>query len=468
MEYIKKEKIPFGYYQFDSWWYYKAFAWMPAYINILVLNGGIKKFEFRKHEFPDGFQALQKKLGKPIACHSRWFHGRSKYTRKFRFHKVGRLLNPWMLPLEIDFWDYIFKQAKSWGLTLYEQDWMNNQFKKFKYLRNDVEHARSWLLQMGQAAAKQGITIQYCMATPAMYMQSVEIPSVTNARTGQDYNARFPKHAYIPDNTQTGILVNALGIWSSIDTFRSNSKPGHFYIEKCPELLTLMANLSGGIVGPSDPIGYLNKDLLMKTCRKDGLLLKPDRPLTPVDYMFKKHSTYYIASTITKKNELIWHYILAVNVFPKRVKNKNFTLKELGINDNYILYDYNSEKIQEIGNDSKIYQNLKKNEYKYYILAPFMNKDVAVIGNTEKFVTCSNKQFTDIEFTEGEIKVQLEDLPATTIPILVYSKRKPIELPLSEGRGFVIHRGLLIQHQSYVFSKRIDRSSCGSIIINDR
>ncbi|MHA1383211.1 MAG: hypothetical protein ACTSR3_05600 [Candidatus Helarchaeota archaeon] len=425
LEYATKEKIPFGYYQFDSWWYYKAFAWMPAYINMLILNGGIKKFEFKKHEFPDGIQALQKKLGTPIACHSRWFHGRSEYTKKFKFHRVGRIMNSWGLPLENNFWDYIMKQAKSWGLALYEQDWMNNQFKKFKYLRNHVEHARTWLLQMGQAASKYGISIQYCMATPAMFMQSVELPNVTNVRTGEDYNARFPKHAYIPDNTQTMILIHALGIWPSIDTFRTNNKPGHFYIEKYPVMMTLLAVLSAGVIGPSDPIGYINRNLIMKTCRDDGLILKPDRPLAPVDFMFKKHSTYYICNTTSEKNNLTWHYLWVVNIHPKRVKNKNFSLEELEITGDYILYDYITNKIQEITKKSKIYQNLKKNEFKYYILAPLINGNLAIIGNPDKFVTCSNKQFPEVESTENEIKIQIEDLPSTQIPILIYSKNKP-------------------------------------------
>ncbi|MFX1452205.1 MAG: hypothetical protein ACFFCM_15315, partial [Promethearchaeota archaeon] len=402
IEYIKKEKIPFGYYHFDSWFYYRAFSWMPAYIGMLILNGGIKKWVFKKHEFPDGIEALQKKLGRPISCHSRFFHGRCVYTKEFKFHKVGRLINPWGLPLEFEFWDMLMKMAKSWGMALYEQDWMNNQFKKFKYLRENVNHARKWLLDMGNAAVKYGITIQYCMATPAMFMQSIVLPNVTNARMSGDYNARFRKTSFLPHFTQTTILGYALGLWPSKDTFRSSSKPGHFYIEKFPELETLISNLSAGVVGPGDPIGYLNRELLMKTCREDGLLLKPDRPLTAVDHMFEKHSTYYITSTFSKKDELIWHYILVINLFPKRVKNKSFTLEELGIAGDYILYDFNKGTFREFINDTQVVQSLKKNTHKYYILAPLINGNMAIIGNPEKFVTCSNRQFPSIKCIDNE------------------------------------------------------------------
>ncbi|MFX0137877.1 MAG: hypothetical protein ACFFDN_29820, partial [Candidatus Hodarchaeota archaeon] len=340
---------------------------------------------------------------------------------------------------------------------LYEQDWMNNQFEKFKYLRNDVEHARKWLLDMGNAAAKYGITIQYCMATPAMFMQSIELPNVTNARMSGDYNARFRKTSFFPHFTQTSILGYALDIWPSKDTFRSSSHPGHFYIEKFPELETLMCNLSAGVVGPGDPVGHLNRELLMKTCREDGLLLKPDRPLTAIDFMFKKHSTYYITSTFSKKAELIWYYILVMNLFPKRVKNKSFKLEELGISGNYILYDYNKKTFQEISIDTQISQSLKKNEYKYYILAPIINGNIAIIGNPEKFVTCSNKQFPSIKYTDNELTVEIEDLASSQIRIIAYSKNKPKFLSDSSNglKGFSSKSELNSQNSGWYYDSPI-------------
>ena len=44
-----------------------------------------------------------------------------------------------------------------------------------------------------------------------------------------------------------------------------------------------MALLSCGPVGPGDKAGSANKTLLMRTCRADGLLLKPGYPATPLD-----------------------------------------------------------------------------------------------------------------------------------------------------------------------------------------
>ena len=42
-----------------------------------------------------------------------------------------------------------------------------------------VDVAKTWLLQMGQAARANGLTILYCMSSPRHAMQSLEIPVVT-------------------------------------------------------------------------------------------------------------------------------------------------------------------------------------------------------------------------------------------------------------------------------------------------
>ena len=42
-----------------------------------------------------------------------------------------------------------------------------------------VDVAKTWLLQMGQAARANGLTIQYCTSSPRHAMQSLEIPVVT-------------------------------------------------------------------------------------------------------------------------------------------------------------------------------------------------------------------------------------------------------------------------------------------------
>ena len=48
-----------------------------------------------------------------------------------------------------------------------------------------------------------------------------------------------------------------------------------------------MATLSCAMVGPMDGIELLNATRVMTTCRGDGVVLKPDKPVTTVDSCFR-------------------------------------------------------------------------------------------------------------------------------------------------------------------------------------
>jgi hypothetical protein len=54
-------------------------------------------------------------------------------------------------------------------------------------------------------------------------------------------------------------------------------------MEVLPEREILIATLSTGPVSPGDAINYTNAERIMKCCRPDGLILKPDRPLTMIN-----------------------------------------------------------------------------------------------------------------------------------------------------------------------------------------
>jgi hypothetical protein len=48
-----------------------------------------------------------------------------------------------------------------------------------KPVYTDISFGRKWLMQMGEAAARQGLPLQYCMALPRNALASLEIPAVT-------------------------------------------------------------------------------------------------------------------------------------------------------------------------------------------------------------------------------------------------------------------------------------------------
>ena len=46
-------------------------------------------------------------------------------SHRFNFTKSDRA----SLPLDAAFWDFFFSRAKSWGVKVFEQDWLNRQIQ---------------------------------------------------------------------------------------------------------------------------------------------------------------------------------------------------------------------------------------------------------------------------------------------------------------------------------------------------
>lgn len=62
------------------------------------------------------------------------------------------------------------------------QDWLNALIEKTDIAIEDVNAARNWLMQMGQGASMNDVTIQYCMSLGRHILQSLEIPAVTQVQ----------------------------------------------------------------------------------------------------------------------------------------------------------------------------------------------------------------------------------------------------------------------------------------------
>lgn len=437
----KKIGLPMGYYQLDSWWYPKSYEKLPSILKIFVSGSALHWGEPPKADvFPNGLKNMWEKLDKlPLMCHSRWFSPMSDYVQKYEFYIQKPSLKSLNLPMfaaprHQDFWDDLFKEGRDWGLRCYLQDWLSYQFASIDVMKTTLDFADVWTMNMGKAAEKQGMTMQYCMASSSFMMQAVKIPCVMQARASDDHNGMQPRRWYLPHFTQTSMLCHAIGFWPHKDTFFSNPENVYwFYRERCPEMECLTAALSGGPVAPGDKIGNENVDLLMKTCRADGVLLKPDRPATPVDIMFKEHAKYYITSTYVKKaGGLIWHYVHIMNLWPRKVKDKTISLQDLGIDGmrKYVAYLYwRKEFISMTSPAANISFDLGNEAQELVVLCPELAEGTYLVGNIEKFVTCSAKQFPSVDFSDdaSTITIRVEGVVGEKIPVSFwFDQKKPI------------------------------------------
>ena len=288
---------------------------------------------------------------------------------------------------------------------------------------------------MAEAAKRNNITIQYCMAPSGAFLYALKFPAVTNARVTGDYHARVTKQFFYPQFSQTNILAWGVGIWPSLDCYLTTTMPLRkgLYREKYPEQMTLLSNLGGGVICPADKAERVNKELLMKTCNNEGVLLKPDRPITANDLMFKINHKPYIMDTWTQKGNWYWRYIVIVNLWPRRVKDPQVTLGELGYNEKGILFNFITEELREIGFTDVINLELKRMGYKYFIFAPFLTEGVALIGAYEKFVTCANKLIPEVEVDSLTLKLSVEYSPNSQLKLLIYSRIIPQDVKLNNN-----------------------------------
>jgi hypothetical protein len=278
--------LPFHYIQLDSWWYFKG------------LKGGVSQWTALPDIFPDGLIALHRRLENiPLAAHNRYWAYDTVYKQKYAFVLDAR--NEKSLPIGNDsFWIDFFIDAHNWGLVLYEQDWLSVQTADFLPTRTDIHLGEQWLKSMGAGAENVGINIQYCMGLPRHILQALEIPRVTHARASGDYAVHLMNRTISQWNIGlSSMFADAIGLAPFKDVLWSTSvQPGSPYtssaIEVLPDREILIATLSTGPVGPGDAINYTNVQRIMKCCRQDGLILKPDRPLTTINKLVSDWALY--------------------------------------------------------------------------------------------------------------------------------------------------------------------------------
>ena len=282
--------IPFGHWQFDSWFYPKDGGTNPGGGGGSVTNwtnGGqgcsTDKTCFGK-QGTWGMQAIQDVLKLPTVMHNRQWSTKSDYIKNLDFEwylsKYAIMKDPEA------FFEWFFKQQDGWGLSMYEQDWLCTEYDGVTELQTNITLGDAWLKGMADGAESSGRSVQYCMAYANQVLSAASYSAVTNARATGDYFHATNQWAV----GATSLFYWAIGILPFKDGFySSNNKQVGGQTqgpEKDPDRETLMATLSCAMVGPMDGIFLLNKTRIMTTCMADGTVLKPDAPVHTSDSCF--------------------------------------------------------------------------------------------------------------------------------------------------------------------------------------
>ncbi|KAL4219038.1 hypothetical protein ACF0H5_021621 [Mactra antiquata] len=416
--YADQQQIPYRYLQLDSWWY-------PKENN----SRGVLTWTALPDVFPSGLQNLSATTGWKFLAHNRYWSKLTPYAKQNNGSFNFIVENGGSLPIDLEFWRYLFKQAKSWGLIVYEQDWLNRQTMYLSSLHTSLTLGTQWLTQMGQAAQENGLTIQYCMAMSRHALQSIEIPAVTQARVSDDFLFKAREQWRIGE---TSIFANAINVRPYKDTFWTTSvQPQNRYGKesKYPGLESVVSSLTRGPVGPGDKIGYTNKTLLMRCCRQDGLLLRPSRPALATDkqLMMKAFGQSPNVEIWTTNSRISTGYGYTVEygiLFAADVPDHvTISVTELHFDllTSGIYYPYNDITRWQYFNSTTIIDlsGCSKTDFCLFYFSPWIQGSniQAILGESNKWIPVSSDRITEITSTQDSTTLSLSGVPGEIVTI---------------------------------------------------
>eukprot|EP00755_Sulcionema_specki_P019009 Sspe_Gene.68324::Locus_40308_Transcript_1_1_Confidence_1.000_Length_1877::g.68324::m.68324 len=293
------QNIPIQYFQWDDWWF-------PENRGD---SGGMVNWTAITTIFPDGMTDW---LKMPLSLYMPMYYSENVYVGKYPFVFDNKTKNA--LPVSRKFFDDIFAQGKAIGMRMFEQDFMSTTNTLTDLTRTNLTAGDDWLNGMGDAANDAGITLQYCMMHPCHTLKSSEVKAVTNGRASKDATGVPNLHLVLG---LSGMLHWAVGIWPSADNVWTSQVEGGDTRPDAPGYQSVLAVMVGGPYGPSDAVGAMNKSLIMRSCRSDGVLLKPDKPLTALESSFVAALDNYhftIWGTNSDVGGYRWGYVMGLDL----------------------------------------------------------------------------------------------------------------------------------------------------------
>eukprot|EP00051_Salpingoeca_urceolata_P021745 m.344479 g.344479 ORF g.344479 m.344479 type:complete len:749 (-) comp19854_c2_seq17:290-2536(-) len=401
-EYAQKEGIPYKYVLLDSWWYYKG------------KYDGVKTWDAMPTIFPNGLEYLFNVTGWPTQLHNRFWAPDNTYAKQNGGDYEFIIEEKYALPIEQRFWDMLMLEKRKSGMFMYEQDWLDDEFDGLEHFATSATLGRQWMMQMDAGAQHAGVTIQMCMSHVRHILQSVEMPSVTNARASGDYH---------PGNSQwklgdSSILAYALGIGPSKDNYWSTPiQEGTHYGPSTREwnnrLQSAVITFTTGPVAPSDKVGSSDRDLIMRCCDQAGRLLRPDRPATHPDSFFVESAFQSggprgeVTSTHVELDNFRWGYLIAAEL----QEDYNATLADADVvgPGSFKAFESNVTKTREIVDfNANTPLQLKKcgtTDFQQYTVAPVLPNGWTLLGEFDKWVSVSADRFSSLEAGSAGVSV---------------------------------------------------------------
>ena len=395
----QQEQIPIRYLQLDSWWYYKTITGadgVPGKAKKVERlpegewnrYGGLLAYTAHKDLFTNGLAAFQQEVGLPLVTHGRWIDPASPYHQKYKISGIAAVDPQW--------WDDIADYMKASGIITYEQDWLDRIFTYSPAFSSELGTGEAFLDNMARASQEHGITVQYCMPYPCYFLQGGHYANLTSIRTSED---RLNTNKW-NDFLYTSRLAVSMGIWPWTDVFMSGEIDN-----------LLLSTLSAGPVGIGDAMGAESKSNLLQSVRADGVIVKPDASIIPLDQSYladaNKTPAPLVASAYTERDGLKTAYVFAFNRHKTPPGKVHFNLAELGVAAPAYVYDYFSGTGHRVSDAAGFSAPLARNQSAFYVVAPVGKSGIAFLGDQGKFVGTGRQRVRSLRDENGRLTAGL-------------------------------------------------------------
>jgi hypothetical protein len=409
----REEAIPIRYLQLDSWWYYKTYT-DPAGKTGKPENdrlpleewnryGGLIKYEAHPSLFPEGLAAFQQRVGLPLIAHNRWIDPASPYHQRYRISGFAALDPEW--------WREIIGYLSSAQVVTYEQDWLNVIYEHSPELAASLEAGDAFTGGMARAAQEKGLSMQYSMALPRHFLQGARYGNLTTIRVSGDRFRREKWDTFL----YTSRFANALGIWPWCDVFMSKETDN-----------LLLATLSAGMVGIGDRSGAEDRKNLLHAVRLDGVIIKPDTPLLPIDAMYTAGSRRpMIAAAHTDHGALRTSYVFSYGR-GLDVMSVAFTPAQVGVPREVYVYDARRRTARRLAPSDAFGFVLAPNGTAYFVVAAVSRAGMALLGDEGKFVPDGRKRIAALDDEPDRLIATVTFAPQEkSVRLFGYATRRP-------------------------------------------
>ena len=190
--------------QLDSWFYPHAELRPFDTEEWVVPPSALTTWDVRPDVLPDGIAALRERLHDlPLVAHIRHLSAHAPIASETPTWIDGEYAAP-STPEAYERW---LDQCVAWGVETFEHDWLVEVFFGVRAMRSEPGRATSWQEGIDTAARDRGITLQWCMGTPADFAQTTTLTQVTSVRTSGDHGyiaIRRPALGVVLHDQRTG------------------------------------------------------------------------------------------------------------------------------------------------------------------------------------------------------------------------------------------------------------------------